>query len=264
MHTIALKELHPKKIDVWCVFYDEIFDGALLRDYRACLSPEERQREQRFYFDKDKHRFLVTRALVRSVLSRYAAICPPEWEFSKNAFGMPLIDNCLSAAQKISFNISHTKGLIVLAVSTERAIGIDTENTECRAVALDVTNKYFSITENVAFQRLSAQLQHESFFQYWTLKESYIKARGMGLSIPLDQFSFDLTKDATIALAIAPELNDQATNWDFWQYRVCTDYTLALCVQRHDAGAPHISFKKIVPLVDESELIPHFMRQSNS
>jgi 4'-phosphopantetheinyl transferase len=256
-------ELNPKQIDIWCVQYEDIRDETLLLRYSALLSNEERQRQQRFYFAKDRHRFLLTRALVRSVLSRYATINAEDWIFSKNAFGMPLIDNRDSTAQKISFNISHTAGLIILAVGTERSLGIDTENTRIREAALDAAHRFFANSESAALAHLPFEMQHERFFQYWTLKESYIKARGMGLSIPLDKFSFDLETDASIAFSTSADLNDRASNWHFWQYRLLNDFTVSLCAQDHLSGAPNFAFRTLVPLKDGKPCLVQLVRQSS-
>ena len=110
--------LDPGQIHLWFVFCDEIADESLLRQYREMLTEEERNQEQRFHFPKDRHRYLLTRALVRTTLSRYAAIAPSQWRFSADAYGKPAIINQDPLVGKISFNISHTQGLIVLGVTS--------------------------------------------------------------------------------------------------------------------------------------------------
>jgi 4'-phosphopantetheinyl transferase len=86
-------------------------------------------------------------------------------------------------------------------------------------------------------QTLPEPLQPLRFFQYWTLKESYIKARGMGLSIPLDRFSFDASQPTRITFSVDPILEDDAAHWTFWQWSLAEGYLLALCAQRRDASS---------------------------
>ncbi|MBY0572606.1 MAG: 4'-phosphopantetheinyl transferase superfamily protein [Undibacterium sp.] len=247
-------ELNPQQIDIWCVLYDQIHDPALLAQYALLMSPDEHRRHQRFYFEKDRHRFLLTRALTRTVLSRYAAVSPNDWVFDKNAYGMPLIVNEDAIARKIVFNISHTANMICLAVSTGRAIGIDTENTVQRKAAIDAGHHFFSTRESADLGQLAPEMQHEAFFHYWTLKESYIKARGMGLSIPLSQFSFNLTKSGHIDFQRAPILEDTIAHWDFKLQRVSSDYLLALCWENNSALKPSLCFRQLVPLGDEKPI----------
>lgn len=190
-----MPDIDRGQIHLWFVFLDEIRDARLLDQYRRLLTEEERHQERRFFFAKDQHRYLVTRALLRTTLSRYAPIAPEQWSFYRNAYGRPEIANDDCRANEISFNVSHTLGLIMLAVTGKCLLGVDTENVRTRQVSPDLATHFFSRAEATALQRLPVELQHERFFQYWTLKESYIKARGMGLSIPLDQFSFHFSAD---------------------------------------------------------------------
>ena len=101
--------LDAKHIDLWCAFPAEIVDEALLQEYRGLLSEAEREQQQRFYFAKDRQRYLVTRALVRTVLSRYAPIYPEQWLFATNAYGKPYIANGAGFYNSISFNITHSE-----------------------------------------------------------------------------------------------------------------------------------------------------------
>ena len=115
--------LTSAEIHLWLASYDEIDDERLLAAYRELLNPVEKEQEPRFYFARDRRRYLVTRALVRTVLSRYVAIDPRDWIFSTNAYGRPEIANPRASDAGLSFNISHTHSLIVLGVTKQRALG---------------------------------------------------------------------------------------------------------------------------------------------
>lgn len=247
-------ELHPGHIHLWFVFFDEIQDEHLLNQYRRLLTEEEQRQETRFYRARDRLRYLVTRALVRTALSRYATVAPEYWSFSKNAYGRPEIANHDETAKRLSFNISHTQSLIVLGISDGCALGVDTENISIRQAPLEIAGRFFSQNENAALCALPIDRQHHRFFQYWTLKESYIKARGMGLSIPLDQFGFDFLPDNRIAISILPALNDLASRWRFWQFQPSADYLVAVCAERSADIEQQLIMKKIVPLQSEEIL----------
>jgi 4'-phosphopantetheinyl transferase len=257
-----VSDLTRREIHVWLAFYDEIADEPLHRAYLALLTEEERAQQVRFHFARDRVRYLVTRALVRTVLSRYLPLAPREWVFDTNRYGRPQIGNADFAGCGLSFNVSHTHSLIALAVSHGREVGVDVENVRDRAAAIEVADRFFAPEEVAALARTPGPQQQERFFEYWTFKESYIKARGMGLSIPLDRFSFRYPTDASVQLAIDAELNDDPARWQFWQFRPTPQYLLALCVERKPTPMPSLVVRKTVPLVCEHVLDPAFSRLS--
>ena len=247
-----------RNIDLWLAFYDDISDERLHSRLRTLLSEAERAQEFRFYFADDQKRYLITRALVRTVLSRYSAITPSEWAFSTNSFGRPQIDNPQGSAHALSFNISHTRGLIALAITRGLEVGVDVENVSAREVSLDIADHYFAPEEVAELARVAPERQQERFFEYWTFKESYIKARGMGLSIPLDQFSFHYPHEGAVRLQIQPALDDHADRWRLWQFRPTREHLLALCAERRGGPAPEVTIRRMTPAFgDESiELLP--------
>src|SRR5689334_16474193 len=228
----AIIPLAPEEIHLWLAFYDEITDERLLSGYRALLNSAEKEQQSRFYFAKDRLRYLVTRALVRTVMSRYVAIDPREWVFSTNAYGCPEIVNAQGREAFLSFNISHTDSLIVLGVTKRRALGVDVENFRVREVSIDIADRYFAPTEVSALNNVPPQQQQYRFFEYWTFKESYIKARRMGLSLPLDKFSFHYPNDRALEIAIDPELADDPARWQFWQFQPRPEIGRASCRER--------------------------------
>src|SRR5262245_19420794 len=167
--------LTPAEIHLWLAFYDEINEEPLLSAYRELLDDAEKKQEPRFYFARDRRRYLMTRALVRTVLSRYVDIQPGEWVFSANAHGRPGIANAYAQESCLSFNISHTHSLIVLGVTKRRTLGVDVENFHARAAAIDIADRYFAPQEAAALATVPQPEQQYRFFEYWTFKESYIK-----------------------------------------------------------------------------------------
>jgi len=254
--------LPPAEIHLWLAFYDEITDERLLSDYRTLLNVEEKEQQSRFYFAKDRLRYLVTRALVRTVLSRYVMIDPREWVFSTNAYGCPEIANPQGRESCLLFNISHTDSLIVLGVTKRRALGVDVENCRAREVSIDIADRYFAPTEVAALNNVPPQQQQYRFFEYWTFKESYIKARGMGLSLPLDKFSFHYPHERALEIAIDPELADDPARWQFWQFQPRPEYLVAICAERVGDQPPRLIVHQTVPMFSEKSFTAEFIRVS--
>lgn len=239
-----------RRIDLWCTYISEIGDDSLWPRYDALLTADERARQARFLFARDQRRYLVTRALVRTVLSRYAAVRPEDWAFSAGPHGRPEI-SAPRHEPLLEFNISHSADLVLLAVTSGRTLGIDTENIAARQADIDGLDRYFAPEESAALLALQPRERRQRFFELWTLKESYIKARGMGLAIALDTFRFELTGERGLTLQMRPELGDSPDRWRLWLFVLRSDYLAAVCAAGGGAASPHITAREIVPLAYE-------------
>jgi 4'-phosphopantetheinyl transferase len=251
-------------IDIWLTHYDDIQDAGLLAQFRELLSDEERARQQRFHFADDRKRYLVTRALVRTTLSRYAPVKPAAWTFQTNAYGRPGIAGAHPEAVDISFNLSHTRGLIALAVTRQRALGIDVENLAVREVPPSLADRFFSAAEIAALAALPSERRHYRLFEYWTFKESYVKARSMGLSLPLDRFGFHYPHERAVRLHIDPELGDEPARWGLWQYRPGPDYLLAVCCERGLDESVTLTLRRSVPMRSDEVLRLPVLRSTHA
>lgn len=256
--------LAPGAVHLWFAFEKDI-DSALFPQYRRCLIEEELIKEQRFYFAKDRRRYLITRTLVREVLSRYCPVRPEAWRFSSNAYGRPEI--CADLAEEestrnISFNISHTDGLVMMGVARGCELGVDTENVNARQVSLDIADRFFSMEETSALWNLPMHQQHQRFFEYWTLKESYIKALGKGLSVGLDQFGFILSGEKNITPFFRESLHDHPSHWRFLLFKPSFDHLAAICIEQ--LGERHrITMNRIVPFHSVEPLVCQTLRSSS-
>ena len=167
---------------------------------KRSMTPDERKRHQRFHFERDRRLFVATRALVRTVLSSYAAVAPADWRFGVGEHGKPRVVHP-AVRPLIHFNLANTPGLVVCLVSiAHQRIGVDAERTD-HQTETPPADWCFSASEVKALRTLPAFTQSQRFFAYWTLKECYVKARGLGLALPLDRFSF-LVDDHAIRLSI--------------------------------------------------------------
>ncbi len=141
----------------------------------------------------------------------------------------------------IRFNLSNTRGLIACLVALDRDVGVDVEDTERASSAVDIADRFFSPGEVRALRALPQERQRARFFEYWTLKESYIKARGMGLAIPLDQFSFHLDDGPAIGISFDPRLGDDRSAWQFALYQPSARHTMAAAIR--SGGGPPLSIE---------------------
>jgi 4'-phosphopantetheinyl transferase len=208
-----------------------------LDSYRPLLSQDEHARMARFVFDRDRRAFLMTRALVRKMLSRYAPVAPADWRFIANVHGRPEILERPPNAPDLRFNISHTDGLIACAVTIGREVGVDVEHIN-RQLTHDVAGRFFAPNEVTDLRRLPAEDQKRVFFDYWTLKEAYIKARGFGLALPLGDFAFKLDPPHPPAITFEPTLEDDPATWQFMQDWPTPQHRLGVAVRRDGSDLP--------------------------
>ena len=240
-----LLALAPGEVHVWMTSPEPLQDPAQLAGYVAWMNPEEAARQARFLFERHRHQFLVARALVRSTLSRYAAIDPGDWRFVANQWGRPDIDPAHGLGD-LRFNLSHTDGLIAVALARGE-LGVDVEDTWRRSHTDQIAEHFFAPAEVQALRALPADRQHGRFFELWTLKEAYIKARGMGLAISLHRFAYALDPGPEVRLHVDPEIGDVAAGWRFHIEAPNERHRLALAVRFPDARPAAFTVRRTVP-----------------
>lgn len=272
-NVIALKE---NEIHLWivnpqhCVTENIKLNNALFNQYRNLLTEEETAKQQRYKFEKDREDALITRAFVRDLLSHYADISPQAWRFEKGEKDKPKIVN---STIPLRFNLSHTKDMIVCAVTLNNDIGCDVENITRSNDVLKVAERYFSPFEIDALFSLPKEEQRNRFFDYWTLKEAYIKAWGLGLAIPLKDFSFDIfeqekTKEIggntlpfdcnqSIDITFASHRKDEPSLWQHWLFYPNNEHRLALSLRdkskSRDENSVAIKFIESIPMLKTEE-----------
>jgi len=250
-------ELHAGEVQLWLAPLPMIHDAELLERYPALLSADETARLHRFHFPKDKHRYLVTRALVRAVLSFYADISPSEWRFASNYYGRPSISNEGGAVRDLHFNTSHSSDLVVCAVRKSGSIGVDTENLD-RTIPSEGLDRYFSDFEQAALRAVPPGRRTLRFLELWTLKESYIKAREIGLSLPLSEFGFEFPSENEVGAIFRN--GDRADRWAFWQLRFGRGDLVAICSERN--CVPSLTARVLIPLQGMHPADIHLVRST--
>lgn len=205
--------LSPNSILLFYARADTCCDPEVEARYRSVLSPAEIRKTDRYLDENARHLCLTARALVRYLISGYSGLEPDSFSFTENEHGKPSLNIPPEYTGPRHFNLSHCKGGVLCGLCLNREIGVDMEDLD-RRVTPAVAARFFSPQEAawVREKKEDAGFK-ERFLEIWTLKEAYIKAKGKGLAIPLDSFSFDLT---------GPEreirFRDQAARQGQWQF----------------------------------------------
>ncbi len=223
MHELKRNEIH--------FFYtclDGIIDKTLLQRYRAVINEKEGAKVDRYVFEKDKRCCLVTRALQRFVLSLFTKKACKNFEFVDNEFGKPFLKPG-TLNPPIEFNLSHSGNLTGCALTLDREIGMDIENI-IRKIDLAIAHRFFSKAESDYLKNIPVKHVSEVFFDFWTLKESYIKAKGMGLSIGLDKFTFKLDQEK-IGVDFDESLQEVSNQWRFVKFSPLENYKVAISIR---------------------------------
>jgi 4'-phosphopantetheinyl transferase len=214
------------EIHVWRVDLEQSED--VVQQFRSTLESDEIHRADRFHFEKDRRAFTVSRGFLRHVLSRYLATKPEALRFAYGPYGKPAL-NGEHTNSSLKFNMSHSRGVGLVAVTETKELGVDVEYIRADFASEDIARRFFSPHEVAAFNALSNELRVAAFFRCWTRKEAYIKAIGRGLSQPLEGFDVTLAPDAPPALLRADE--DDASRWSLSDIDVGNDYAAALVVE---------------------------------
>lgn len=197
------------------------------------LDTGERERAARFHFEHDRNRFIVAHGALRIILSRYLNVTPVRLRFGFNAYGKPSLDD-EAGASKIRFNMSHSGGLALYAVAFEREIGVDVEYMRADLAGKEIAERFFSRRETEALNTLAPEVLTEAFFNCWTRKEAYIKARGEGLSHPLHAFSVSLVPGEPAALLSVEGDAQELARWTLVELMPNPDYKAALACEGRD------------------------------
>lgn len=254
-------------LHLWFAFVDDIREPVVLDRYLSWLNPEEAKQQKRFYFEKDRHQYLITRACIRVLLSRYFLgetgenMSPAAWRFVKNEYGRPNVDPQMGAFSP-RFNISHSKGVVMLGFTRAAELGVDVECVTRDGDMVKLADRFFSPIEVQELHSLPVDRQQDRFFDYWTLKESYIKARGMGLSIPLDHFSFIPRPGKKIDIRIDPKQNDHPDRWQFKQWRLGPEHKAAVTLERGADNRFSVTMTSFVPAISDKPFQAEILHDS--
>ncbi len=252
-----LLPLRDDEVHLWYVRTERAADAALLERFRDSLCDGERRRWQRFAFEEGRQQFLVSHGFLRAVLSRYAGVPPSGWRFVPSAYGKPEVALPAGAApagrQALCFNLTHTHGLAACVVAWDREVGVDAEDWHRRGrdVGDELVRRCLSAEELACYRTLHEDDRKRGFFDYWTLKEAYLKARGLGLSLPVEEVVFRGPSGGPhsppVEVSFGPSVGDRPDTWQFACYTASDQHRIAVAARRFPGPDLDVIVREFTP-----------------
>ncbi len=195
-------------------------------DTSALLSRDEQERRARFRFETSRDDFIFCRGMLRILLASYLGAPPAELCLAYSAHGKPSL---VTPSGDLEFNLSHSHGIVLFAFSQGRRVGVDVEYVRRDLNVQEIAGRFFSAAENHALMQRS--YMHDAFFHCWTRKEAFVKARGEGLSCPLDSFDVSVApEEEEVSLTTRPDVCE-SQSWQLWSLNSFPGYAAAVPVE---------------------------------
>jgi 4'-phosphopantetheinyl transferase len=245
---VMLKSLESE-VHIWITFIEKQYDPRLLDWYKTILSDDEQKRYESFYFEHHRKLYLISHALLRTTLSRYTNIPPMNWAFSYDSYGRPQIDKP-QGTPELCFNLSHTQGIAVCLIASCINAGIDIESVKNLDDPKLLYRHVLSLSEIASLRGLPAHTLKKRFLMYWTLKEAYVKARGIGLSFPLTEFFFKLDPNGSAKISFGSKHTDNPSEWQFSFFSLAPEHILSVALQKKKRDDMKIKIKEVIPCND--------------
>jgi 4'-phosphopantetheinyl transferase len=216
--------LGEKEVHLWLAAVPDCLPD--LETLREVLDAEERERAARFHFERDRERYIVARGVLRRLLSAYLGTS--QFALTTNKFGKPFLQPPHDA---LHFNVSHSRDLALFGFTRVSEIGVDVETIRPDFTTQEIANRFFAPDEAATLAQLRESERAGAFFNCWTRKEAYIKARGVGLSLGLSTFAVTLKPGEAAALVRVDNDSDAPTRWTMLDLDVGTDYRVAVAFE---------------------------------
>jgi 4'-phosphopantetheinyl transferase len=223
--------LSAEDVHIWRSWLDQPMER--VRQLEQTLSADERERASRFRFETDRTRFVVGRGTLRSILGHYLGIAPDCLQFGYGPQGKPYLHEGPDRAT-IQFNLAHSHQLAVFAFARMREVGIDLEHMRPVPRLQQIVASFFSAQENTTLSELPPSQQQEAFYLCWVSKEAYLKASGLGLAQPLQQFDVSLVPGEPARLLRVEGKPEETSRWSLCWLRPAPGYRAALAVEGQD------------------------------
>jgi 4'-phosphopantetheinyl transferase len=224
-------EIEPHQVDIWRIKLD--VSTQLLRVLEGMISTDEAERAARFHFPIHRDRFIAAHGCLRDILTRYLPLDSRSLSFSVNDYGKPSLSETFSE-HALEFNLSHSGDFALVAVTLNRQVGVDVEYMREEVSRVEIARRYFSEREVSDFLSVPPEGQNVTFFNCWTRKEAYIKAHGLGLSLPLDSFDVSLIPGEPAILRATRPNPQEAVRWTLKHLEVHPNYAAAVAVKGSD------------------------------
>lgn len=229
--AIPQQELAADEVHVWSLPLDT--SQSSWASVTELLSPDERTRADRFRFETLRNRFIAGRGLVRVILGRYCAVPPESLRFNYGPQGKPELAPGAGAPRKggaLHFNLAHSEGLAVLAVTQTGPVGVDVEQVRRLPEYKELVSHFFSAREAAGFLRLEREQQPAAFFNLWTRKEALLKATGEGIGHSLNRVEVSFLPGEPARVLSLPNESWAGREWSLVDLAISPAYAAALAL----------------------------------
>ena len=193
-----MPRLAPGQVDVWSVKLNPAPEQ--VEGLAAALSSDEHERAGRFHFERDQRRYRCARGALRFLLAPYLDVDPEDVAFGYGPHGKPMLS--APFAGQLTFNVSHSGELALIAIGKDLDIGVDVEVVRPMEDADGIASRFFAPKEAERLRALPSRWRTRAFFACWTRKEAYLKALGSGLAKPLDAFEVTFAPGEAAGLVV--------------------------------------------------------------
>lgn len=228
----AQLDTHPH---LWILTLDAAHDAQWIAEHEPLLSDKERARYERYLRPDDRHLFLAAHVFARQTLSRYAPIAPADWTFSTNRDGRPEISHA-GSPPGLRFNLAHTTGMVAMLVHDEADGGVDVEHLGNVDDPYGMSRTVFADAERSDYLAIPDELREVGFYKLWTLKESFIKAKGKGMAMPLKDFALIGLDDFDIRVECGAEIEPEPGAWHFTVHQPSAQFVVATAYRAGASG----------------------------
>lgn len=222
--------LDRDEVHVWRAALDQT--PSQVQRFLQSLAADEQARAERFCLARDREHFIVARGVLRAILGGYSNQVPESLSFCYGSHGKPALAG-EPDGDAIRFNVAHSHGVALYAVTRGRQVGIDLEHIRFDLAVAEIAERFFSRREAATLRTLPIEVRREAFFRCWTRKEAYIKARGEGLSLPLDHFDVSLAPGEPAAVVATRQDPSEASGWSLQELTPAPGYLATLAVEGH-------------------------------
>jgi len=195
--------------------------------FYGLLSRDEKEKAQRFFFEKDRSQYVLARGVLRTLLGHYVNILPESVRFSYHAYGKPYLKNYPA----IQFNIAHSEEMVIIALNYEDWIGVDIEYIERKIDVDNVAKRFFNEKEYSRLMSINEIEKRKLFFYQWTAKEAFVKAIGRGLAFDLANVEISLNVKKGPRIATLQDAGESPENWTLYSLDRIPQYTAVLAVK---------------------------------
>ncbi|MEP7279706.1 MAG: 4'-phosphopantetheinyl transferase superfamily protein [Bacteroidota bacterium] len=220
--------IYSNQVHIWRACLD--LAEPQMKGILEILSTDEVQRAGRFRFEKDKKRFIAARGILRQILAGYLKMTAQQLRFEYTSFGKPVLAKN-SDFDNIYFNLSHSDAYALYAFTRHRNVGIDIELIRNDAAVYQIAQKFFSPGEVSSLESTNKNKLHDIFFQYWTRKEAIVKAKGEGISSPLEKVNVSLIDGKVLSPVLLPGDGNENRSWYVKDLFPCAGYVAAIAVE---------------------------------